>query len=114
MIIPTQHTNGIEPHAVVAPSDALSVSAVSIDGGTQTRDRLNDDVISDYAEAIGSGATFPPVVVYYDGDRYWLADGFHRFHACRKLGREHISLWSYRRLGRSPRARNRARRGRGW
>jgi hypothetical protein len=38
-------------------------------------------VVADDAEAIRDGATFPPVVVFYDGADHWLADGFHRLAA---------------------------------
>ena len=34
--------------------------------------------------------TFPPVVVYFDGTDYWLADGFHRVGAAQKIGLETI------------------------
>src|SRR4051794_38835989 len=36
------------------------------------------------------GAEFPPVTLYDDGQRYWLANGHHRVHAARAIGREHI------------------------
>ena len=32
------------------------------------------------------GEKFPPVVVFFDGSDYWLADGFHRCLACQKAG----------------------------
>lgn len=31
-------------------------------------------------------ATFPPVVLFHDGTRYYLADGFHRFMAAQRNG----------------------------
>jgi hypothetical protein len=31
-------------------------------------------------------AAFPPVIVYFDGDDLWLADGFHCYHAYRAAG----------------------------
>jgi hypothetical protein len=54
---------------------------IRIDGGTQTRERLNQDVINDYAELMVTGVEFPPITLYYDGSDYWLADGFHRYAA---------------------------------
>jgi hypothetical protein len=63
----------------------LSIGLIKVDGGTQTREALNRDVVAEYAEAMLEGADFPPVVVYYDGSDYWLADGFHRYAAHRFL-----------------------------
>jgi hypothetical protein len=41
----------------------------------------NDRVISEYANALRCGKTFPPVVVFFDSEKYWLADGYHRVEA---------------------------------
>lgn len=59
-------------------TESLSISIIRVDGGTQPRARTSLDAVSEYAEAMESGAKFPPVVVFYDGSEYWLADGFHR------------------------------------
>lgn len=68
----------------------ITLNAIQVDGGTQSRATLNQHVVDDYAAAIKDGATFPPIVVFYDGKKHWLADGFHRFHAFQKLGREAV------------------------
>ncbi len=60
------------------------------DGGAQMRVEMKPDVVLDYAEDMAAGATFPPVEVYYDGSIYWLADGYHRVAAARKIERETI------------------------
>lgn len=57
----------------------LSLNKIRIDGGTQSRVSLDQDVVNEYSEAFKSGAKFPPVVVFFDGTSYWLADGFHRY-----------------------------------
>ena len=59
----------------------LSIDSIRIDGGTQPRAELRNDVVKDYAELMRAGAAFPPVSVFYDGQDYWLADGFHRIRA---------------------------------
>jgi len=69
----------------------LSLDVIQIDGGTQSRATLNQHVVDDYAEAIKAGATFPPIVVFYDGKKHWLADGFHRFHAYQKAGKAKVA-----------------------
>ena len=54
---------------------------IRIDGDTQGRVALNQDVVAEYKQAIADGAPMPPVVVFFDGSEFWLADGFHRFFA---------------------------------
>lgn len=72
-------------------ASALALADIKIDGGTQSRAHLNDEAIVEYAAAIGDGAVLPPVTVYYDGAAHWLADGFHRYHAAKKAGRDSIA-----------------------
>ena len=59
----------------------LPIAQIRLDGGTQPRAALDFDAVDDYTEAIEGGAKFPPVVVFHDGENYWLADGFHRLKA---------------------------------
>jgi N6-adenosine-specific RNA methylase IME4 len=69
----------------------LPVEQIRIDGGTQPRAEINQLVVDDYAEAMKSGAEFPPVVVFFDGAEYWLADGFHRWRATRQAESKDIA-----------------------
>lgn len=68
----------------------LQLSLIRTDGGTQPRVQINRTVISDYAEQMLAGAMFPPVTVFFDGQDYWLADGFHRLSAAKKTGAKTI------------------------
>jgi hypothetical protein len=52
---------------------------------------MNQEVLAEYAELLQNGTTFPPVTVFFDGVAYWLADGFHRYHAHRTVGRDSIA-----------------------
>ena len=61
-------------------NETLALATIQIDGGTQIREAIHEDTIENYLEAKNAGATFPPVVVFHDGKRHWLADGFHRYH----------------------------------
>ena len=56
----------------------------------QTRAALNDDTVSDYAEAMERGDKFPAVTVFTDGAEYYLADGFHRVEALRRIGKKAV------------------------
>lgn len=62
----------------------LELNLVRIDGGTQVRVEIDQETVNDYAERMLAGDEFDPIDVMYDGAAYWLWDGFHRFHACRK------------------------------
>ena len=42
--------------------------------------------MAEYAEAMQAGAVFPPLVVFAEGDRFWLAEGFHRVAAYTAAG----------------------------
>lgn len=73
--------------ATPAPPAATKVAIKDIinDGGTQMRAGLNFETVSEYAEAMLAGVTFPPITLYYDGETYWLADGFHRLQAWKSI-----------------------------
>ena len=88
------------PTLETAPSEAateniedirmMSIEEISIYGGTQTRAGTNDDAIDSYVESIEGGHSFPPVEVYFDGTKYWLADGFHRLLAYKRAGKTEV------------------------
>jgi hypothetical protein len=60
------------------------------DGGAQMRVEMRPETVNDYATDMLDGAAFPPIVVFDDGKDFWLADGFHRVDAARKINRETI------------------------
>lgn len=68
----------------------IALSKIRIDGGTQARVELNQETVAEYAEAYRSCAAMPPVVLFYDGTTYWLADGFHRYFGAKQAGLEEI------------------------
>lgn len=83
--------NGIAARALAAAAHAgIPISAIRLDGGTQSRALLQDGIINEYAAALEDGASFPPVVLFYDGSDHWLADGFHRVRAYLFAGRDTI------------------------
>jgi len=71
-------------------AELIAVSNIRLDGATQPRAALNASAIEDYASAMRAGVKFPPVTVYYDGENYWLADGFHRVKAASAAGLDAI------------------------
>jgi len=68
----------------------LNLLNIRIDGGTQARLQLNQDVVAEYAEKMREGEVFPPVTVFFDGSEYWLADGFHRYFATKSNAKTSI------------------------
>lgn len=70
--------------------EMLNIKLISIDKGTQSRVAISQETVDDYARQMEDGAKFPPIVVYHDGIEYYLADGFHRYFATKKLNKEGI------------------------
>ena len=65
----------------------LSLSRIVAHQEVQARVEMNEETIEEYAEAMRKGDKFPPVIVFSDDDggSYWLADGFHRYHAAKQI-----------------------------
>src|SRR5262245_583352 len=70
----------------------LALDLIRTDGGTQARAGLDPDTVAAYTETYtelsyqrNGLAQMPPIVVFYDGADYWLADGFHRLAAYRRF-----------------------------
>jgi hypothetical protein len=80
----------VHPAASVLPSTEPIPLASIRDGGAQMRVEVRPETVNEYATEMLDGAAFPPVVVFYDGSDFWLADGFHRVEAKRKIGHETI------------------------
>lgn len=64
----------------------LAVDRIRTDGATQPRAAIHEPTVAEYAEAIEAGTAMPPVTVFSDGAAYWLADGFHRLAATKRIG----------------------------
>lgn len=66
--------------------EAIALTGISMDG-TQTRDSMDEDTVSEYQSLYKSRqAILPPLVVFRDDSGCWLADGFHRLQALIRLG----------------------------
>ena len=64
----------------------LNLDVIRIDGDTQPREYLDQEMVQEYAEQMRDGVKFPPVKVFFDGSNYWLVDGFHRYFATKSNG----------------------------
>ncbi len=64
----------------------IPLDQIDIHGGTQTRVKTNEEAIESYAEEMNDGTIFPPITLFFDGATHWLADGFHRYLAAKRIG----------------------------
>lgn len=69
-----------KPHTQNIPLTSIKATAA-----TQPREQMDLVVAASYRQAMVDGSIFPPVDVFFDGEHYWLADGFHRVHAARNI-----------------------------
>ena len=51
---------------------------------------LDVETVESYAQILRAGGRVAPVQVRFDGERYWLQNGFHRIEAARRLDIETI------------------------
>jgi len=63
---------------------SIKLLDISLHGDLQPRAEINQDSVNEYAEAMQRGERFPPVIVFDDGEKKWLADGYHRYYAALK------------------------------
>jgi hypothetical protein len=81
------------PATRVGPIPLTSIK----DSGAQMRVEMRPETVSDYANDMLDGAVFPPVILFDDGTDLWLADGYHRVEANRKV--EHTEIMAEIRAG---------------
>ena len=60
----------------------LLLDEITLDSDTQPRVESNHRILAEYTELVRyEEEQFPPVVVFWDGKHYLLADGYHRYAA---------------------------------
>lgn len=64
----------------------VKLESIKVDGDLQSRDEISEAVVQEYTEVVRSGGQMPPVTIFYDGTKYHLADGWHRFFAHKGAG----------------------------
>lgn len=68
----------------------IEIKRIKADPAFQFRAAVNPEIVAQYAEAMGEGATFPPVQLYQVGEELLLVDGWHRLEAARKTKAKQI------------------------
>jgi hypothetical protein len=64
----------------------IKLSDVAADDDLQPRVKIDAEVVDEYASSMRHGESFPPIIVFRDGEKNWLADGYHRYYAAKKAG----------------------------
>lgn len=59
----------------------VEISKIDDSKRTQLRCRLDEDTINLYAEDFRDGVIYPSVVLFPEGDTYYIGDGYHRIEA---------------------------------
>jgi hypothetical protein len=70
----------------------VEIEKIITDAGTQSRAEISTETVSDYAERMDAGDCFPPVILFFDGSDYFLADGFHRLNAAALRAKEQDTI----------------------
>lgn len=69
---------------------SLNLNLLVLDERLQSRVEINEEMVAEYAHDMQQGDQFPPVTVHFDGVQYYLSDGFHRYHAARRIEKASI------------------------
>lgn len=67
-------------------SQNIRIADLTIDPALQIRERLNQEIVDDYAELWSAGTIFPPISVINTRKELLVVDGFHRVKAAQKIG----------------------------
>lgn len=59
-------------------TERINLTDISISGECQNRERLNDERVEYFRDLFANETPPCPVKVVFDGQSYWLYDGFHR------------------------------------
>lgn len=68
----------------------VKLSEIDWDSSVQARLGLDADVVEEYAELMRTGVKMAPVLLFHDGERYYIVDGFHRIDAANDLKKRKI------------------------
>jgi N6-adenosine-specific RNA methylase IME4 len=72
--------------------EIIPLSKIETRDTLQPRATMNFIIVEDYAQAMKEGQIFPPLDVVFDGETYWLWDGFHRCKAAEQIGLTEINI----------------------
>lgn len=64
----------------------MKISEIKRDDSIQPRATIDEDTVRNYADRMIEGDAFPPVDIFFDGETYRLANGYHRVGAAEIAG----------------------------
>jgi len=79
-----------KPLGVNSNTDIRRLLIERIRLGSQPQENLIEERVIVYTDRMRSRVKVDPVLVYYDGENYFLKDGFQRVEAALRLGRKMI------------------------
>lgn len=81
----------IQQQNAIRKNELVPIEMVSLDRSTQMRVvQIDPLTVEEYAAEMTGGAEFPPVTLFFDGETYYIGDGFHRVEGARKAERTQI------------------------
>lgn len=63
----------------------MPIAKITLDRDMQPRADMDDDCTREYGTLYKHHVPMPAVVVFFDGVKYWLADGWHRVLGCKQF-----------------------------
>jgi hypothetical protein len=69
---------------------SIKLNDIEVTTETQVRERICQETVDEYAQEMQEGAIFPPIELVEDGILYFIADGYHRYEAAKKIDKGFI------------------------
>lgn len=73
-------------------SASVPMLKIRTNGDTQYRDGTDSATVQQYKQDMKDGVEFPPIDTVFDGEFYWVYDGFHRLSAMQRIGKSMVAV----------------------
>lgn len=68
----------------------IEIRKIKLKTNTQSRVKIDQNVVDEYAEDLKEGAKFPPIILFKNEKNYYIGDGWHRLYSSKKIGKKTI------------------------
>ncbi len=72
------------------PTKKIPISKIIIDVEVLPREEINKEHLENLVQVLEARKKLPPVVTFFEGENYFLADGLHRYEAAKEVDRKTI------------------------